>query len=140
MIVKHQYIPPAECEGMGCPFCGKEATFTPAYTDMSLPKFYCNSCKVEFTIEERIYDEEAWEVRNYNVSQCLDKWDTRAEGAGPEDCPFCGGKIEEWSWGHYLFDSLWCPTCKKRFEFQSHPHSKKSMARTMREFGRRAAK
>lgn len=139
MIVRHQYVADTDCEAEGCPFCGSEVSFTAAWTEMSLPQFYCGRCKIEFTIDERHVDEENSEVRNFTPRECLDKWDQRAEGATSDECPFCGGGIQEWPYGHYLFDSLWCPTCKKRFEFQSHPHSKGSMVRTMREFGRRAS-
>lgn len=59
---------------------------------------------------------------------------TEVDGA---PCPFCGEKIQEYPWGHGLFDKLYCPSCKKRFEFQSHGHSKNSMKRTMREFSKR---
>lgn len=137
MIVRHQYVT-TESDGKGCPFCGEEVAFTPAPYESALPHFYCDRCKVEFTIDERFVDEDAGVYRNFMPGECVDKWDTRSNDAGPEDCPFCGGVIEEWPWGHYLFDSLWCPTCKKRFEFQSHPHSKQSMRRTMREFARRS--
>jgi len=130
----------SESREVGCPFCGGDnTTFTPA-GEYGLHKFYCNDCKVEFTIDERIYDEEAWEVRNLSIEQAFDRWETRSVDASEDECPFCGEKIQEWPYGHYLFDSLWCANCKKRYEFQSHPHSKNSMRRTMREFGKRAKK
>jgi len=139
MIVRHQYVT-TETDSLPCPFCGDNADFIPAKGNMDLHHFYCNTCKVEFTLDERIYDEENWEVRNLPLSDALDRWETRAKGAAGDECPFCGEKIQEWPYGCYLFDNLYCPSCKKRFEFQSHPHGKKSMVRTMREFAKRARK
>lgn len=137
MIVSNRYISDSKCDGLGCPFCGSEVRFIPPYTDMALPHFYCDRCKVDFTVQKRIVDKEKGTVRSLYPSECIERWDKRADG--PADCcPFCGGKIEELPWGHYLFDSLWCPTCKVRFQFQSHEHGKRSMVRTMREFNRRA--
>lgn len=136
MIVRHQYVT-TETEALPCPFCGEEVNFIPAKNGFDLHRFYCNKCKIEFTLDERIYDEEKWEVRNLPIADAIERWETRAESAAEDECPFCGEKIQEWPWGHYLFDGLYCPSCKKRLEFQSHPHSKNSMKRTMKEFGKR---
>lgn len=127
-----------DSEEAPCPFCGGDNTTFELATYMSLHHFYCNDCKIEFTLDERVVDEERQMVRNLTMSEAFDRWNTRAKDAGADECPFCGEKIEEWPYGHYLFDSLYCPHCKKRFQFQSHPHSKKSMGRTMREFAKRA--
>ena len=137
MIVSHRYISDTKCDGLGCPFCGSEVRFIPPHTDMALPHFYCDRCKVDFTVGERIVEKVEGTVRNLNQSECIERWDKRA-GGSDDCCPFCGGGIEKLPWGHYLFDSLWCPTCKVMFQFQSHEHGKKSMVRTMREFNRRA--
>lgn len=139
MIVRHGYID-TEANGAGCPFCGGDDVFMSVAGEMSLHKFYCNTCKVEFTIEERAVDEKRQTIRNLTIAEALDRWNTRNDDANGAECPFCGESIEEWPWGHYLFDSLYCPNCKKRFQFQSHTHSVRSMKRTMREFGKRAKK
>ncbi len=136
MIIRHRYVN-SEADGKNCPFCGEEVDMTVA-GEMSLHHFYCNRCKVEFTLDERVVDEERQKVRNLTIPEAIGRWNTRAEDAKGDECPFCGEKIEEWPWGHYLFDSLYCPNCKKRFQFQSHGHSKRSMVRTMREFAKRA--
>lgn len=133
--IKHQYVT-CTGEAEGCPLCGEGVTMSVA-TQYGLHHFYCDRCKVEFTVNEMVADEEGQGMRNLTVSEALDRWGRRHPGSNPKDCPFCGGPIEEWPWGHYLFDSLWCPACEMRFQFQSHPHSKRSMVRTMREFGRR---
>lgn len=137
MLLNYQYVK-SSTESSGCPFCGgNDTSMTVAPYESALHHFYCNDCKVEFTVEERVADEERGSVRNLTTSEALARWDRRSKGASGDECPFCGNGIEEWPWGHYLFDSLWCPSCKMRFQFQSHGHSKASMRRTMREFARR---
>ena len=137
MIVKNAYVG-WEADGKECPFCGGSNVEMTIAGEMSLHKFYCNECKVEFTIEERVVEESRGLVRNLTIAEALERWNARDEDASGDECPFCGGEIGEWPWGHYLFDNLYCPNCKKRFEFQSHGHSKRSMVRTMREFAKRA--
>ena len=139
MQIRHQYVS-TEMQAESCPLCGGDDVELHVATEMGLHKFYCNACKVEFTIEERAADEKRQTIRNLTIAEALDRWNTRSDKANGGECPFCGGSIEEWPWGHYLFDSLYCLNCKKRLQFQSHPHSKKSMARTMREFGKRPKK
>ena len=136
MLIINQYTSPTEVEGAACPFCGEEVEMRPARGQYDLHHFYCNRCKVDFTIDERVRDYEEERVRNIYPDEAIDRWNMRTE-AGSDRCPFCGGEVHSWPWGAYLFDTLHCPSCKKRFEFQSHPHSKMSMKRTMREFGRR---
>ena len=136
MIVRHGYVD-TETEAAGCPFCGGDDVCMSVAGRMSLHKFYCNDCKVEFTLSEQHVDEERHEVTGLTVAEALERWNSRTD-SNEDECPFCGGAIEEWPWGQYLFDSLSCPTGKKRFQFQSHPHSKNSMRRTLREFGKRA--
>lgn len=135
MLVRHQYVS-TETQAEPCPLCGGDDVELHVATEMGLHKFYCNACKVEFTIDER--DVRNGKMENLSISSALDRWDQRTE-AGPNECPFCGSEVTEWPYW-YLFDALYCPGCMKRFEFQSHPHSKKSMARTMREFGKRPKK
>lgn len=108
----------------------------PASWQYDLHHFYCTNCKVEFTIDERVRDYQEERVRNIYLDEAIDRWNERTE-AGSDRCPFCGGEVHEPIFGQGLFDQLVCPECKKRFEFQSHPHSKMSIRRTMREFGRR---
>lgn len=136
MRVIYQYVGDVERDGAPCPFCGGEVEMHPASGQYDLHHFYCTHCKVEFTIDERVADYEEGRIRNLYLDDALDRWNERTE-AGPYECPFCGGEVHPWPWGMALFDVLYCPSCKKRFEFQSHPHSKNSMRRTLREFGRR---
>ena len=136
MIISNRYTSPTKANGAPCPFCGQEVTMHPAQGSYDLHHFYCNKCLVEFTIDERVRDYQEERVRNVYLDEAIDRWNTRVKAQGDE-CPFCGEKIHEWPWGHGLFDILYCPSCKKRFEFQSHSHSKNSMRRTMREFSKR---
>lgn len=125
---------------LGCPFCGGDNTTFSLAGEHGLHTFYCNDCKIEITLDERLPNDDFTALRNLTVQEAFDRWEWRTPDAKEEECPFCGEKIQEWPYGHYLFDSLWCPTCKKRFQFQSHSHSKQSMKRTMREFGKRPKK
>lgn len=136
MLIINRYTAPTERNGAACPFCGEEVEMRPASGQYDLHHFYCTCCKVDFTIDERVADYEEERIRNLYLDDALDRWNERT-AAGPDRCPFCGGEVHEPTFGQGLFDKLVCPGCKKRFEFQSHPHSKNSMRRTLREFGRR---
>lgn len=133
MIVAYKYAGNVERDGAPCPLCGGEVKMRPASGQHDLHSFYCDRCKVEFTIGERIRDYEEERVRNMYLDEAIDRWDVR-DGDDPDRCPFCGEEVGYDFMHSSLFDSLECPSCRMRFQFQSHPRSRGSLERTMREF------